>query len=95
MYINGMSLDKLMFLGRWGAMATLKHYVQEAVASLTLARLEPKALYTLNELTRMYPEAPEPPAEVWTSFFSRHTQARRSFAARLARSRRLKYSHGL
>ena len=42
LYLQGISIDRLAFLGRWAATTSWKHYVQEAAACLALSRIGSK-----------------------------------------------------
>ena len=47
-YLAGMSLEGLMWRGRWESVATLRHYVQEAAAAMVEAEIPPHALAALR-----------------------------------------------
>ena len=40
-YLNGSTVERLMWRGRWAALSTLKHYVQECASVLATATLRP------------------------------------------------------
>ena len=87
LFVNGCSVDRLRFIGRWKSLPTLEHYIQEATASIVLARLPPAAAALVHQLCLRFPQGPWPPAAPWPCFFSRAPQRVRTEAARLRSTR--------
>jgi hypothetical protein len=82
MFLEGVSIDRLKFQGRWRALGTLEHYIQEAVSCLILCRLEPNEAACVTRLNLFFANGTWPPAEHWHAYFSRRNQ----HAKRRARS---------
>ena len=49
-YLMGNTVERLMWRGRWLALSTLRHYVQECASVLAVAQMEPTAQTRLREL---------------------------------------------
>ena len=47
-YLAGSPVERLMWRGRWAALSTLKHYVQECASVLATATMPPVAQYRLT-----------------------------------------------
>ena len=78
MFLDGVSIDRLKFQGRWRALGTLEHYIQEAVSCLILCRLEPNEAARVTQLNQFFANGAGPPAEPWHAHFSRrHQHAKR------------------
>ena len=51
-YLSGLSLEKLMWRGRWESVMTLRHYIQEAAAAMVEAEVPSTSLAALQFLAR-------------------------------------------
>ena len=51
-YLNGSSVEQLLWRGRWETLTSLKHYVQESAATLALAQLTPVVARRLTSLAQ-------------------------------------------
>ena len=51
-YLNGSSVEQLLWRGRWETLTSLKHYVQESAATLALAQLTPEVARRLTSLAQ-------------------------------------------
>ena len=71
---EGMDLGKLQYRGRWSALSTLQHYIQEATASLVLLNLEKKIVDEIISIEGLSHKFESPPSTAWASFFDRDTQ---------------------
>ena len=85
-----LDLGQLKFRGRWAALSTLEHYVQECTATLVMLRLADSTLDRLESLIRFSAKFKLPPATPWERFFPRPRQRASSngFAGRRAVSAR-------
>ena len=62
-------LGQLKLKGRWAALSTLEHYVQECTATLVMLRLSEQVLDRLEQLFRFGTTFAFPPAAPWHSYF--------------------------
>ena len=70
-YLQGEDVNYLKFAGGWTSIASLEHYIQEAISVRTLLQLEASAQTRLSALLRFLPGGPHPPAKPWFFCFSR------------------------
>ncbi len=73
-FSDGVEFGKIKYRGRWAALHTLEHYVQEAAAALVLVRLEPEILTIIEQLVEFGSVFDAPPQAPWSLFFSRARQ---------------------
>ena len=73
---GALDLGQLKFRGRWSALSTLEHYVQECTATLVMLRLSNETLNRLQSLMRFGYKFESPPPAPWESFFARLRQHR-------------------
>ena len=67
LYMAGVAIDRLRFVGRWRVLSSLEHYIQEATAVQCLQKLPPGAKAIANTIAGVWPCLAQPP------FFERST----------------------
>ena len=65
LHLDGCSLDRLMFAGRWKSLSSLHHYVQEAGAVLAMSRIPAPVASRLQQLVLKVGEHVRPPPMPW------------------------------
>jgi hypothetical protein len=86
LFMQGTPIDRIKFLGRWKALHSLEHYIQEAMSCLVLCRLEPYEAQRITALNEAFSNGLAPPLQPWWEFFDRGTQHHRR-RARSVRAR--------
>jgi hypothetical protein len=91
MFMDGTPIDRLKFLGRWRALQSLEHYIQEAISCLVLCRLEQREADKIAAINEAFADGLAPPLQPWWGFFDRssqhHRRRARSHRARLVTER--------
>ena len=77
-YMSGVSIPRLLFMGRWRSLSSLSCYIQEAVASLVLAQLDNSKLREFEALISLTSFLERPPPVPWSQLFKRPTEQRQS-----------------
>ena len=74
LYLTGIPVDQLRFIGGWTSVVTLEHYIQEAMSVRMLLQLTPATQLQLKALLCMFPHGALPPTEPWWVYFSRNAK---------------------
>ena len=70
-----LDIGRLKFRGRWAAMHTLEHYIQEATATLVMMHAGRTEIEFLEAFVRSGAVFLKPPDLPWACYFSRRRQA--------------------
>ena len=76
-FMAGKGVDWVKFRGRWRALTTLEHYIQEGMATVVATRIDIKAQERLAAVADLFPALPEPPRDGWQLFAARPRRARK------------------
>ena len=76
LFVAGMDISRLRFVGRWRSQATLDHYVQEAAACHCMLSLSPDQEALFAAMLEQGKAIALPPNQPWSYFFSRSRQLR-------------------
>ena len=71
LFLDGVHTDHIRFIGGWTSMATLEHYIQEAISIRMLLQLPQVTQQRLCALLSLFPAGLRPPYHPWAFFFSR------------------------
>ena len=92
-YMAGISIEQFLFQGRWRSVNSLQHYIQEAVASLVIAKLPASAVALGQQLLDLHPKGVRPPLAPWPAWFPSLKDKRVLLARQVARASR-NFGHG-
>ena len=74
LYMEGESIERIRFAGRWKNGASLEHYIQEAQSQAVLLNIKPKLARELKRVGAFSSLFAVPPRAPWEFFFSRAGQ---------------------
>jgi hypothetical protein len=83
LFIAGVAVDRIQFMGRWKCPQTLSAYIQEAMTALIWAHTDQNP--SLREVLTFLPALGSPPSRPWYRMFSRRRQSYAQGASALRR----------